>query len=235
MFDFTLFEVSAKSKGVLVTERPSIPAPERNIDTYEVPGRDGSLTVDNDTFSSIEIPINCNFMADKPDEYGSKWREIKAWLLQGGLTTLIFSDDEQAFYKVHRVTVSDPKRTSKRIGSFSITCMCSPFTYLTAGQEKQVLPASLDNLYYKSEPVYVLIGEGMFTLTVNGNSFTINVAQNAIVDVENRLIYRDDGTLVNQMSQGNIEGLILVQGSNSIELSAPEGGTAYVYPNWRSL
>ncbi len=235
MFDFILFDTSAKSKGVLVTERPSIPAPQRNVDTYEVPGRSGSLTVDNGTFSSIEITINCNFMADNQDKYGSKWRELKAWLLKDGLTTLTFSDDVRCFYKVHRVTISDPQRTSKRIGSFKITCMCSPFTYLAAGQQKQVLPATLENLYYKSEPVYFLDGEGMFTLTVNGNLFTINVAQNAIVDVENRLIYRDDGTLVNQMSQGNIEGLILVPGSNLIELSAPEGGTAYVYPNWRSL
>lgn len=234
MFDFTIYNESANSKGILVTQRPSIPAPKRRINTYEVPGMNGVLTTDENTFEPIEIPINCNFMAE-PDKITKKWREVKSFLLQGGITELFFSDDEEAFYRVQSVNLSNESRTSKQIISFAVNCQCSPFTYLSSGKNEVPLPAQIENSFYQAEPIYKFFGEGIFKLSVNSNDFQINVAQNATIDIEKKLVFRDDGILVNQNSSGDMAGLILNHGVNNIEVTVPDGGSALIIPCWRSL
>jgi len=83
--------------GIVIEQRPIIPKPQRNIDYIDVPGRSGSLKVDDETYKDIIIPIQCGFkdanVADKADE-------VKSWL-DSGEGQLIFSNQSDKYYLAH--------------------------------------------------------------------------------------------------------------------------------------
>ncbi|WRK55247.1 hypothetical protein SD457_10845 [Coprobacillaceae bacterium CR2/5/TPMF4] len=59
-----------------------MPAPEKNYNTYDIPGRDGTLYEDLGTIDDIEIEVECNYIASE-HLWNEKWREIKNGFLKG--------------------------------------------------------------------------------------------------------------------------------------------------------
>ena len=100
--------------SMYVVNRPDIPAPEWDIEEIEVPGRDGTLTLDKKRYKNIEIPIEFNYIG-KEEEWAQKWRAAKKWLSARN-ALLFFDDDIQHFYFVKRVQLSANTRKTNRIG-----------------------------------------------------------------------------------------------------------------------
>lgn len=236
MYDFKLNGINASSLGVYAVQRPDIPTPKKRIEKKTIIGRDGILTIDDGSFEEISFAVECNFMASSSKSFGDCCRRIRSWIYSNQQSELLFNDDANYFYKTQIIEISDIKRTSRRIGLFTLNCTCNPFVYLSIGKQAIDISPVLVNLYYQCKPIFKLYGEGVFKITVNGSQFIINVAQNATVDSELMLIYREDnGTLINQYSTGNFEDLWLKNGNNSISVSMPNKGTAKIIPNWRSI
>ena len=91
----------------------------------------------------------------------------------------------------------------------------------------------LYNPYALSKPIYMITGEGMCTLTVNGKSVTANVGQNLTINTDLMLAYRKDGTMMNTAVTGDYEDLWLNSGENSITITS--GFSLAIIPNWRCL
>lgn len=236
-YDFSINGVNAYDLGVFAVRRPNIPAPVKRVSQQTVTGRNGVLVIDEGTYDPVEIKIECNFMSTSPDTFAYESRKVKNWLLSNQKGELIFNDDPDFFYKTQIIQCSEIERASKKIGVFDITCTCEPFTYLSAGKNEIDLPESIQNDFYVAAPIYKLAGEGVFTLTVNGNSFSVNVAQNATIDTSLMLVYRtDSGALINQNTQGEFESLFLKNGVNLIQVQKPsDDSTIKIIPNWRAL
>lgn len=218
--------VSCKAKGILPVKWPDIPAPKERIEEYEVSGRNGILTVSEDTYDPLEIPIEFNFLSK--DWYGV-YLAAKAWL--SGCKELVMGDNAGCFYKIYYVTIDDVSRPSAKKGSFTANFVCDPFTYFQSG--KQIVPfGDLYNQYYTAAPTYYIEGEGLCTITVNGNTFSVNVGQNATIDTDRQITYRQDNTIMNSDVTGDYEDLYLVPGQNT--LSVTDGFTVTVQPNWRA-
>ena len=107
---------------------------------------------------------------------------------------------------------------------------CEPVQYAVAGDEFLALSEVANNPYDLCHPVYKIIGEGVCTLIVNGKVFTANVGQNAIIDSDRMLTYREDGTLQNTIVSGDYSDLYLIAGDNTI--TATEGFDVTVKPRW---
>lgn len=54
------------SKGIIVDELPKIQKPKKRIDIYEIVGRNGFLSVDNNTYNSYNLQVQCH-LADNAD------------------------------------------------------------------------------------------------------------------------------------------------------------------------
>lgn len=218
------------SHGLHAVRRPSIPAPEEKIEQIEIPGRSGTLTVRDQTYSDIVIPVEFNFMSSQ-DIFGETFRSAKRWLTGGGM--LEFSDDSNIFYKAKFCKITSMER-ARRIGTFTAEFTCDPFTYYTDGLKEQELSAEnvLYNPYYSCNPVYTLTGEANSYVNVNGNLVIVNVGQELRIDTDRLIVYRDT-EMANVEASGNIELLRLQEGDNTIYIG--EGITAKIIPNWRSL
>ena len=91
----------------------------------------------------------------------------------------------------------------------------------------------LYNPYYEAHPMYKITGEGVCTLSVNGQEMRANIGQNLTIDTERMIAYRTDGIMNNTAVSGDYQDLYLREGSNQIEITA--GFDLKVIPNWRSI
>lgn len=231
MFELIYNNKPAGSFGIKITKRPDIPSPNKMIRSIDIPGRDGKLIEFNGEYEDIDIKVDMNFIAS-PNEIGERFRNLKKWLLSDN-GKLSFSDDTSIFYKVKNVEVGNLKREAREGASVSVTFVCDPYTYFVDGETEQVLKSTLNNHYEISHPIYKIVGEGMCTLTVNGETIKANVGQNLTIDTEKMLAYRQDGTLMNTSLSGDYESLYLIPGDNKISVSSDFVTT--IIPNWRCL
>ena len=232
MYNFIYNNKSSADFPAFVVNRPNIPTASENIKTYKVPGRNGALTVKEGTYPDITISIDLTYVADA-DKFAKVFRELKAWLLGTVDNKLIFSDDADFFYSVKYVTISENKRTKRYIGKFTVKFTCEPHQYALSGNEFIDIAEATTNPYDLCHPIYKIVGEGVCALTVNGNVFTVNVGQNALIDTDKMVTAREDGTLQNTISTGEYEGLYLMPGNNTI--TATDGFTVTVKPRWGQL
>ena len=188
------------------------------------------MTIDNDRYEPIEIPVKFNFIAEE-NEWNEKFRKAKKWLSGSG--ELEFSDDTDFFYQVYYTNIEACVREMKKKGSFQAVFTCDPFTYLKNGKHEYDKSEVLYNPYHEAHPMYKITGEGVCGLVVNGQEMKANVGQNLIIDTERMIAYRTDGVMNNAMVSGDYQDLYLKEGSNQIEISS--GFSLKVIPNWRSL
>ena len=154
-------------------------------------------------------------------------RYIRQWL--SGVGRLIVSDSPDIFYKVLKVEHGDISREIRKFGTFKVTFICTPFEFLQSGQ----VPAAgtlFFNYQDTAKPIYTITGEGLCTLTVNGYEFTANVGQEAIINSELMIAYKNDGQTINTDVTGDYEKLWLPYGNN--EISVSEGFELTIIPQW---
>ena len=65
------------------------------------------------------------------------------------------------------------------------------------------------NPYLLAYPIYHISGRGVCELSVNGNSFSVELTGEAYIDTERKLVYRSDGTAVNKAAKGDFEESVL--------------------------
>lgn len=229
-FDFIYNGQSAWDIGVAVTTRPSIPAPQKRGSFVQIAGRDGELFESDGTYDNIEIEVEMNYVR-APRLLGATFRKIKNWLRDSGKLT--FGDDDDVFYNVKNVTVTEHKRRTKFGADLEATFVCDPFTYFHGGAFFQNIEQVYLNPYYDAEPIYKIIGTGECSVTINGHTMTLEVQEEAIIDIPRKMTYKGDINLTPTVRGANYEDMILKSGENTIEVS--RGFTLKVQPNWRSL
>ncbi|WP_343247723.1 distal tail protein Dit [Diplocloster hominis] len=231
MFDIEYAGYTGKDKGIIVTRRPDIPAPVEIIESYRVPGRDGELIAHTGTYEDIEIEIPFGFRAPK-DQWAERFRQCRKWLLAPGVNRLQFSDDPDFFRISKYVEITDTERTIKKMGEFSAIFTCSPYIYAIEG-EYEIPAVDLYNNYEVSHPIYYIEGEGVCRIAVNGKEVSINVGQNATIDTDLMIAYRQDKTIMNAETTGDYDDLWLKPGLNTITTTV--GFLVTLKPRWRSL
>ena len=232
MFYFTLDGEPSFRHKITVAYRPDFPAPEPRYTDTQVPGRDGALTEFDGTYSDINVDVEMNYITN-PQNWHAAWREVKRYLLKGGIRELRFSDDLSFYYKCKKIVLGTNEREFRHTAAFTATFTLAPYEYLTDGKERYPYQVCAFNRYELCKPIYYITGEGMCTRTGTGHEMTANVGQNLTIDTDLQLAYRTDGTLQNTEVTGNFDDLYLLPGENTI--SVTDGFGLKIQPNWRCL
>lgn len=214
-----------------ITKRPVIPAPVKNINKIEITGHDGDLYEDLGGYADIKIAVNFNFI-DK-DNIKNSWRKIKSWLNNAQDNKLIFSDDIEFYYKVKNITLSELTITKRILGTFTATFICEAYCYDISGLNSIQLSNNsiLYNYLDTSKPLIKAYGGGVATITVNGQSFVIDVGEYVYIDSVLELTYKDKNTAGN-LQVG--EYPVLINGENLISWDS-NITKLEIQPNWRCL
>lgn len=180
----------------------------------------------------INIEVEFNFISDK-DKWNDTFRKAKLWINNFNENKLKFSDDLGYFYRVNKVEISTTERMYKKLGKFTVVFTCEPYMYLEDGTRAIELPMLLYNFYEKTQPIYIVEGEGFFSMQINGKTIKANVGQNLTIDTKLGLCYREDGTMQNTALIGNYEDMYLQNGENTFSYTS--GFKVSIVPNWRCL
>ena len=233
MYYILLDDISSMTKNIVVTKRPSIPAPEPDYTDIAVEGVSGNYIEFNETYRDITVSIEFNYITN-PNNWHQIWRNVKNWLLTGGMHELKFSDDLGFYRVVKKITLDTHEREFIETAAFTANFTFSPYEYAVEGKQLYTAEQCAINPYSAfSCPNYYITGEGMCTLTVNGNTMTANVGQNLTINTLLQLAYRTDGTAQNTDVTGNYEDLYLLPGQNQISIT--DGFDLLIQPNWRCL
>ena len=209
--DVIIDDISAESMMLSVVGRSDIQAPEAEYESEYIEGRDGSVNRFL-YFKDVEQTIEFNIL----EEFNikSQIRKIKAWLLNA--ESFYFTDDQDIYRKVKVAKIDGIKNDIAEYGDFEVTFTCDPFEYVR--NDKAVVATnggSIDNIgTYKSLPVLTLYGAGDSTVTVNDQTFSMNLQKDyAKVDSEIMEVYFQNTNLGQQMT-GDFP--ILLPGKNEI-------------------
>lgn len=230
-FDF-LGRNSFDDFGIYVEEKPPIPLPQKNVNSIEVPGRNGSLTEDDGTYKDIIIAVKCFFIDN--DDLPSKIDSVKTWLA-GGEGDLVFSNQSGKKYIGRVIDQIDIAQEYEILGEFQINFKCKPFKYAVNNPVITLAntPSTIFNPgTFKSEPVIKIYGTGSITLTINGVDLVLsNVIDYVTIDSILMDCYKDTA-LENNNMLGDFP--VLNPGINTISWT----GTVIkieITPNWRWL
>lgn len=222
---------SFKDFGIAVKTRPAIPIPQRRVQFETIPGRSGTLTIDDETYDDLTITVDCNFLSN---EIKNKAIQIKHWLM-GGKSKLVFSDDPDKFYIAQVVNKFDITQTLRVLGTFPVIFNCKPFAYYFSGLE--TITVTSPTIIYspefivESEPVIKVYGQGDITLNINNISIKLkDVQDHIVVDSTIQECYKDNSNCNNQM-WGEFPALVE---ENKISWEG-KVQKIEIIPNWRCL
>ena len=149
----------------------------RNMSSYNVPGRNGALVIDNGFYDNIAV----SYPAFIVDSFEANFAALRAYLLSHVGYFKLADTYHPSEFRMARFTGNmQPKMTQyNREGSFTITFDCKPQRFLVSGETVTTLTAdgTISNATrFSSKPLirvygYGDLGVGSETITIASNSY----------------------------------------------------------------
>lgn len=224
-------DVKSSDLHIFFETFPQIKMGQEALEKKTIPGR-GNVWLRTGTFSDTEISmvldVNVTGKSDGlMDAYTNVRRRLKA------CSEISFCDESDYFYKVKNTEIDKLNKYAETAGDFSVKMLCEAGIFRKDGKREYEAADVTVNPYDDSHPVYIINGEGLCTLNVNGKTMTANVGQNICIDTDKMIAYRTDGDIQNTAVSGKYSDLYLIHGTNTITIT--QGFTLKVIPNWRCM
>lgn len=223
--------VKSTEHHIFLEQYPTIELGQEKLEKVTIPGK-GNIWIPTGTYSDTEIKFTAdvNVLGTNVGRF-SEYMKARAYLKN--MSSISFCDSEDYFYKIKYTELGKLNQYSEMAGDFEVKFLCEAGAFLKIGLQEYDRADVLENPYSESHPTYLISGEGVCALTVNGNQMIANVGQNITIDTELMIAYRIDGTMQNTSVSGGYEGLYLTSGTNVIEIT--DGFGVKVIPNWRQI
>ncbi|HFM6848192.1 TPA: phage tail protein [Enterococcus faecium] len=211
-----------------ITEVPVIPVTERVIDSIEIDGREGDLTI---LKGWKDVTFGFKVVIWKSDVWTS-WQIILPQILNA--KTIAFSNEPNVFYPIKYAKASGLTQILSSMWEFEMELTCSPFRYktnvATINRTTSGTVNNPGNIY--SLPKIKVYGNGTRTLTINGKPIVLNLTNgNLTLDSDLKECFYGD-VAANQYMTGDFPEFRV--GSNTVTLGT--GITKVeIEPRWRYL
>ena len=204
---------------------------ERDIEEFQIPGRNGNLTIDNGRFKAQRINYDGFIVKD----FENNVEALRNFLTKDSqyhrLEDTIHPDEYRlAMY----AGPFSPKVIFLEAGSFTITFTARPERFLKSGEKEILVPAGGVRLYnpsfFTAKPIILVesgagainVGEIIITLTANPG--------NTIIDCETEDAYRGSASM-NQFIERTTGGFPALPPGETTA-SCDEGMVVHIIPRW---
>lgn len=225
--------------GVIVSGTELFTSPERDVEYLQIPGRNGSLVLDNGRWHDIEVVYPCLIL----DAFRDDFPAFRAWLMNHkGRYTLTDSYDPESFRMAHFVGGLQPETSiHMTAGRFDVRFNCQPQKRLFSGLTPYTFAAAgvLENpTGYEALPlieISISYG-GSGTLTVGGQTVAINNATTTklMIDSERQDAYAGGVTVNQLLTLTTGEFPALVAGRNNVSFTG-NISKVKITPRWWTL
>ena len=165
-------------------------SPSRDVTEVTVPGRNGTLTIDNGRFNNFTLQYDAFIQTN----FEKNFQGLKAALLsQNGYQRLEDTFHPEYYRKARALGDIEPDMWQKnRAGSFPIKFDCDPRMFLKSGDEVKTYTANgkiLNPMAFASKPFLRVYGTG--TLTLGNYAIVISSADTYTdIDLETMNAYK---------------------------------------------
>ena len=136
--------ISSKDIGIEVETYPRYEIPEKNVTTYEIPGRNGNIVVDNGTFKNAIASYDVSFLTED-GEYNSQIHKIAAWLYSPSGYAILEDSYDIEHYRMARISSStDFENLFNKAGKATLEFDCKPQRFLKNGDKSQIIKTEID-------------------------------------------------------------------------------------------
>lgn len=253
---FRYNDESSLNHGVYILNKQSYNKPQKDLSVINVPGRDGSLIVDNGAYKNISLMLNLRMVApqvsnDKVTSFNHAYSQIAEWL-KPTAEYLIYTDSYDPDYYRKAAVKSAINLTQKHydIADFNVTFECKPYRYRFDGDTVITLDSGTANSLtivnpelYDSLPIIKVFtaatydpqAERSHSFSLNGTTYTITqINGNCTIDSEMMNVYHGSINKNKNYQQSTFPKLI--PGENTLSLVG--GGNVskiQVTPRWRTI
>lgn len=221
---FIFNNISSEDRGIIVNKLPPISKAERSFEKITVPGRNGSLYIDNECYNSFTYEITCTLMP------GSDIRSIAKWLNGTGKLTICTELDK--FYNVIVRNQIDFEQVYRVCNEFVVVFDVEPIAHSV--QEKELLFSKeaefiIKESTYDIRPYIKVNGNGNITFTINNRSVVLTEVEQYIeLDCQLEEVYKDNQNCNDKAECEDFP--TLVPGNNNISWI---GNVSYIQIKYR--
>ena len=187
---------SSQDFGVRISGEATFDAPARKYDEIAVPGRNGTLIIDEYAFENIPVKYPAYIVNDMP----TKVRDFANYMSSFAGYQRIEDTYAPEIYRLGQYVGGlsvKSKGYMNRHGEFDIEFNCKPQRFLKAGEIAQEFTANggiFNSTLYASKPLLRVYGSGAGTVGLG--SYLISISQiNEYVDIDCELMDAYKGTL----------------------------------------
>ena len=233
--------VDSSDFGVFISGEGAFDAPARRGEMISIPGRNGSLFMDEGVFENITVEYPAFIGTSYKEIFRTKLGDLRSALTSRGnykrLTDTYHPDEFRL--GVYRSGLEVDPKVITRAGNFTLKFDCKPQRYLKIGEDPIVLTSGAlitnPTLFY-AKPLIKVIGNG--TVKIEPYEFIVSGNDGEIwIDSEIMESYR----LVHTLYDLTDEELTVIQDENGVDIevskeATPEAMEAfvefvnYVYP-----
>ena len=136
--------ISSKDIGIEVETYPRYEIPEKNVTTYEIPGRNGNIVVDNGTFKNAITSYDVSFLTED-GEYNSQIHKIAAWLYSPSGYAILEDSYDIEHYRMARISSStDFENLFNKAGKATLEFDCKPQRFLKNGDKSRIIKTEIN-------------------------------------------------------------------------------------------
>ena len=226
-------ELNSADYDVFISGEGTYNTPARDVEIIPIPGKNGTLSIDNKRFNNVDITYPAFIVNDFKQNYSA----FKAGLMsQSGYNKLVDTYDED-HYRLARYSyeITPTMDQYNRHGQFSIIFDCDPRRFLKTGDRVVTFESAgaLKNpTMFEALPLIRAYGTGSFT--VNGITVTITTASEYTdIDSETQEAYK--GTT---SCNGNItltSGIFPALGKGVNEITMTGVTKLEITPRWWTI
>lgn len=236
----TFAGISSDSVNLIVERYPARPIPSRRYTVQTIPGRSGSLLMDEEAFNNIEQAYEIYIRENGATTFQESVTAAAAWLLApSGYQRLVDSYDPDIYRMAYFSGTASITNALNRLGRATIKFNCKPWRYLNSGDTAVTVSGSgsLTNpTQFASRPKIVLTGTGAGTIGIGSYTVTLSDCEDGLtIDCETMDCYTGS---VNRNSwitlSPTYEYPELVPGVNNVEITGSITAAA-ITPYWRTL
>lgn len=226
------FTINDKSSGdfhLYVANKNQFAGGARKIETIEIPGRNGTLSIDDGTFQNVDITYEMYGSGDVRANVAA-FRDYLGSL--AGYVRLEDTFDPDIYLKARYSEPFDVNGSDRRNVSFDITFDCDPRKFLKSGEEIITVTSSTsikNPTYGIAKPLIRAYGTGTFT--INDISVQVTTASTYTdIDCDMQEAYKGTTNCNGNIVLSNGKFPEFKNGSNNITLSG--FSRLEITPNW---
>lgn len=197
---FRYDDINSSDFNVFISGEATYKTPARDVETIEIPGKNGTLSIDNKRFYNVPI-IYPSFIVQ---DFRANYTALKAQMMsKSGYKKLTDTYDPEHYRKARFNSEITPEMDQlNRHGKFELVFDCDPRRFLKSGERVTTFMSAgaiKNPSMYSALPLMRVYGAG--TVAINGISFTItNASEYTDIDCEAQEAYKGSVSC-----NGNIE------------------------------